>query len=205
MNVKVEVELICSPKTKHKQQMYAAAENLTDDKSGIIISIPSNTLKTVVAEFTMKKARQVDVVDKIGRNFSYCLADYNTSSISFPSPKKKSRKRKPSPKKEIEKITFTEKQGQYLAFIHKFIKSKGHSPNISDFEQHFCVGSTSVYRILAKLEDQGFIKRNTQKPRSIELLVPEDKLPDLEGCVLGRKGIINYFSCFRRSFLASRK
>jgi len=196
MNVKVEVELICPPKAKHREQMYDASENLTDDKSGILISIPSSKLKTVVAEFTIKKARQIDVVDKIGREFSYCLTDYNNFSISFPAPKKKSMRGKSSLKKEKEKTTFTEKQGQYLAFIHKFIKSKGHSPSVSDFGQHFCVGSTSVYRILSKLEEKGLIKRNSQKSLSIDLLVSEDKLPDLKGCVLGRKKYDKLFHLF---------
>lgn len=94
MNVKVEVELDCSAKDKHRKEMYDAAERLTDDKKSILISIPSNRLKTVIAEFTIKKARQIDVVDDIGREFSYCLTDYNDSLILFQSSQKKSRKRK---------------------------------------------------------------------------------------------------------------
>lgn len=177
MNVKVEVELDCSAKDKHREEMYNAAERLTDDKKSILISIPSNRLKTVIAEFTIKKARQIDVVDDIGREFLYCLTDYNTSSISFPAPQKKLRKRKQSSIKKIDKVGFTEKQGQYLVFINKFIKANGYSPKISDFVNQFCVGSTSVYRILAKLEEKGLIKRSHQKPNSIELLISENELP----------------------------
>jgi hypothetical protein len=187
LNVKVEVELIYSPKSKHKKQMYNAAESLTDDKHSIIISTQSNKMKIVVAEFTIKKARQIDVVDKIGREFSYCLTEYNTSSISFPVTKKKPRKRQPSSNRTTGKVTFTEKQGQYLAFINKFIKSNGYSPEVTDFAKHFCVGSTSIYRIIAKLQEKGFIKRIPQKSRSIELLISEDELPKLEGSVLGEK------------------
>lgn len=59
---------------------------------------------------------------------------------------------------------------------------------MTDFEEHFCVGSTSVYRILGKLEDKGFIKRIQHKPRSIELLISEDDIPDLENGVSDGKG-----------------
>jgi len=176
LNVKVEVELDCSAKDKHRKEMYDVAERLTDDKKNILISIPSNRLRTVIAEFTIKKARQIDVVDDIGREFLYCLSDYNESSIVFQSSQKKSRKRKPSSIKKRDNVGFTEKQGQYLAFINKFIEINGHSPKLSDFVNQFCVGATSVYRILAKLEEKGFIKRSSQKPHSIELLIPENEL-----------------------------
>ena len=174
MNVKVEVELDCSAKDKHGKEMYDVAEKLTADKKSILISIPSNRPKTIIAEFTIKKARQIDVVDDIGREFLYCLSDYNESSISFQSSQNKSRKRKPSSIKKRDNLGFTEKQGQYLVFINKFIKTNGHSPKLSDFISQFCVGSTSVYRILAKLEEKGFIKRSPQKPHSIELLISDN-------------------------------
>ena len=38
----------------------------------------------MLAEFTMPKARQMDVVDKIGRTFSLFMEDYSTQSIWFP-------------------------------------------------------------------------------------------------------------------------
>lgn len=192
MNVKVEVELDCFPKNKHKQQMYDAAESLTDNKRGILISIPSHKANAIVAEFTIKKARQIDVVDVISREFKY-LNDYNTSTITFPTPKKKSRQKKPPAKRTVKEATLTEKQGQYVAFIDTFIKSKGHSPDVTDFEAHFCVGSTSVYRILGKLEEKGFIQRIQQKPRGIELLISEDDIPDLEnGAAGGRRPAFIY-------------
>jgi DNA-binding MarR family transcriptional regulator len=172
--------------------MYDAAESLTDNKRSILVSIPTNKLKAIVAEFTMKKARQIDVVDMIFRQFKY-LTDYNTSTITFPASKKKSRQKKPPAKRTVEEATLTEKQGQYLAFINTFIKSKGHSPDVTDFEKHFCVGPTSVYRILGKLEEKGFIKRIQQKPRRIELLISEDDIADLEnGAAGGRRSAFIY-------------
>lgn len=184
LNVKVEVELDCFPKTKHKQQMYDAAESLTDNKRSILISIPPDKPKTIAAEFTIKKARQIDMVDVISREFKY-LYNYNTSTITFPSPQNKSRQKKPPAKRTAGEATLTEKQGQYLAFIHAFIKRKGHSPDVTDFEAHFRVGPTSVYRILGKLEEKGFVKRTQQTPRSIELLISEDDIPDLSSGAAG--------------------
>lgn len=199
MNVKVEVELSCSSKDKHKKQMYNAAQSLTDDKRSIQISFPPNAPKTVIAEFTIKKARQIDVVDQIAREFSYCLPDYDTSSISFPAPTRKSGRAKPVSKKTIEKETVTENQGQYLVFIHEFIKAHGYSPDVMDFIKYFHVGSTSVYRTLARLEEKGFMKRLPQKPRSVDLLISEEELLSIKNSVTvrkGRKSLADRFNSF---------
>ena len=84
MNVMVEVELDVKPKKKHWKVMQQAAEALTDDKSSIRVSAPEDEEKTLVVEFTMERARQIDVVDRIGDEFSEYMEDYADSSISFP-------------------------------------------------------------------------------------------------------------------------
>jgi hypothetical protein len=173
--------------------MYEAAEYLTDDMNSIVISLPPSRPKLIVADFSIKKARQIDVVDRIGREFRSGLEDYDTSSISFPASQKRHRKKRVAKGTKVDG-TYTEKQGQYLSFISQFIKHHGHPPVIDDIEKHFGVTSTSVYRMLAKLEEKGFIQRTPKETRCIQILVPEDKLPqhrivmsDKKDCSIYRK------------------
>ena len=84
MIVRVEITLDCKPKDTHKKQMFSSAEYLTNDVNSIVISIHSKDSKIIVAEFTIEKAKQIDVVDKIGKEFSYYMEDYSDSSVSFP-------------------------------------------------------------------------------------------------------------------------
>lgn len=84
MNVQVEIELSTSPTEKDKEQVLLAAASLTNDSDSIIIyQSPENTL-VLIAEFTMEKGRPIDLVDKIGREFSNTVENYNDSAISFP-------------------------------------------------------------------------------------------------------------------------
>jgi hypothetical protein len=84
MNVRVEVNLRSSPSRKDKDEMYATAMMITDDADSIVVSQDKENPKTIIAEFTIKKARQMDVVDKIAKAFRTRLKNYNDSSISFP-------------------------------------------------------------------------------------------------------------------------
>ena len=89
MNVMVEVELAVKPKKKHWKVMQQAAEALTDDNSSIRVSASQDEENTLVVEFTMERARQIDVVDNIGDEFSEYMEDYEQSSIYFPRTKRK--------------------------------------------------------------------------------------------------------------------
>ncbi len=84
MNVKVEIELCSPPSKKEREEMYGAAEFLTDETDSIYIYQPRNQRNELVAEFTINKARQIDVVDRIAKEFSYNVRNYSQSSISFP-------------------------------------------------------------------------------------------------------------------------
>ena len=91
MNVKVEIKFSSNPEKQNYDEMYNAAKSITNNYDSIIIYQPKQPTNTLVAEFTIQKKRQIDVVDKIGKTFSYNLEDYLDSFISFPkkiSPKK---------------------------------------------------------------------------------------------------------------------
>lgn len=75
---------------------------------------------------------------------------------------------------------FTDKQGQYLAFIHTYILLNRQPPAEADFQRFFCVTAPSVHQMVVQLERLGFIRRTPRQARSIELLVPADQLPALQ-------------------------
>ncbi len=173
MNVKVEIELSASAEEKDKKEMYGAAEFLTNDADSIYIYQPKGKKHNLVAEFTINKVRQIDVVDRIGKEFSYHVENYNQSTISFPD--------KPT-KKKIKKTRgkYTPKQGQYLAFIYYFTKLNGVPPAEADMQSYFKTSPPTVHNMILKLEEKGFIQRKPKTPRSIKLLLPRSELPDLE-------------------------
>ncbi len=50
---------------------------------------------------------------------------------------------------------FTEKQGQYLAFIHTYVLLNRQSPAEADFQRFFCVTPPSVHQMIIQLERLG--------------------------------------------------
>jgi repressor LexA len=75
--------------------------------------------------------------------------------------------------------TFTPKQGQYLAFIHLYMRLHRRPPAETDMQQYFRVSPPSVHQMVLTLERRGFIRRQPRMPRSIELLLNPKLLPEL--------------------------
>ena len=48
--------------------------------------------------------------------------------------------------------TYTEKQGQYLAFIHFYTKVNGRPPAEADMQRYFKVTPPTVHQMVLKLE-----------------------------------------------------
>jgi DNA-binding MarR family transcriptional regulator len=78
------------------------------------------------------------------------------------------------------KTRFTEKLGQYLAFIYCYTKVNGRPPAEADMQRHFRVTPPSVHQMVLTLEANGFIERVPGQGRSIRLRIPREQLPDLE-------------------------
>ena len=74
---------------------------------------------------------------------------------------------------------FTEKQGQYLAFIYAYTKLNRRPPAEADMQAYFRVTPPSVHQMVLELDKRGLIRRQPGQPRSIELLVPADAIPPL--------------------------
>jgi len=75
---------------------------------------------------------------------------------------------------------FTEKQGQYLAFIWTYGLLNGRSPAERDMQRFFGVTAPSIHQMVLTLERTGLIRRQPGLARSIELLVEPDALPRLQ-------------------------
>ena len=75
--------------------------------------------------------------------------------------------------------SFTPKQGQYLAFIYAYTRLHRRPPAEGDMRQYFRVSPPSVHQMVLTLERAGFIRRQPRVPRSIEVLVDPEHLPEL--------------------------
>ena len=74
---------------------------------------------------------------------------------------------------------FTDKQGQYLAFIHLYTKLNRQPPAEADIQRYFRVTPPTVHNMIITLEKNGLIRRQPGRARTIEVLVPPSELPDL--------------------------
>jgi DNA-binding MarR family transcriptional regulator len=74
---------------------------------------------------------------------------------------------------------FTEKQGQYLAFIYAYTRVNARPPAEIDMQRYFNVTPPSVHQMVLTLERAGLIRRQPGAARSIEVLVAPERLPVL--------------------------
>ena len=77
-------------------------------------------------------------------------------------------------------FSFTDKQGQYLAFIFQYTKLNGVPPAHTDMQKYFEVTPPSVNQMINTLEKKGLIQKTPRVPRSISLLIPTELLPALK-------------------------
>ena len=75
--------------------------------------------------------------------------------------------------------SFTDRQGQYLAFIHAYTRVHGRPPAEADMQRHFRVSPPSVHQMVLTLERAGLIRRKPGLARGIEVLVEAERLPVL--------------------------
>ncbi len=76
--------------------------------------------------------------------------------------------------------SFTEKQGQYLAFIDAYTRVMGRPPAEADLQRHFRVTPPSVHQMILTLERAGLIRRHPGVARSITVLIDPKHLPMLQ-------------------------
>ena len=76
-------------------------------------------------------------------------------------------------------VRFTERQGQYLAFIHAYTKVNGRPPAQTDMQRFFAVTAPTVHQMVLNLERRGLLRRTPGQARSLEILVAPEDLPVL--------------------------
>jgi DNA-binding MarR family transcriptional regulator len=75
---------------------------------------------------------------------------------------------------------FTEKQGQYLAYIYCYMTMFGRAPAEKDLKQFFRTTPPTIHQMILKLEKNGFISRIPGQARSISFLIDPDEIPRLK-------------------------
>jgi hypothetical protein len=78
------------------------------------------------------------------------------------------------------RLRFTDRQGQYLAFIHAYTLVNGRPPGRADIQHFFRITPPSVHQMLLSLERDGLIGRQKGVARSIQVLVNPADLPRLQ-------------------------
>jgi len=75
---------------------------------------------------------------------------------------------------------WTERQGQYLAFIYYYTKVNRRPPAETDIAIYFGLAAPSVHRMVVELIERGFLARTLGAARSLRVLVDREGLPDLQ-------------------------
>ena len=75
---------------------------------------------------------------------------------------------------------YTEKQGQYLAFIYYYTKVNGRPSAHADMQRYFRTSSPAVHQMILTLEQKGLISRVPGQARAIQVLLPLEQLPPLK-------------------------
>jgi hypothetical protein len=90
----------------------------------------------------------------------------------------------------MKEMSFTERQGKILSFIHRYTATHGLSPSFEEIASHFGTTAPSVSGTIKALERRGFLSRVPGIARSLRVLVPSGSLPGSEfgsGKERGRK------------------
>ena len=75
---------------------------------------------------------------------------------------------------------YTERQGQFLAYIHQYSILNGCAPAEADMQRFFQVTPPTIHSMVLILERRGFIRRLPGQARSISLIIPPEALPQLQ-------------------------
>jgi len=75
---------------------------------------------------------------------------------------------------------FTEKQGQYLAFIATYTLRNRSPPAEADFQRFFRVTAPAVHQMIVTLERLELVSRVPGQPRTIKVTLADDELPRLQ-------------------------
>lgn len=173
--VRVEIGLSVPTTQAHENQARSIAEDFTNDLDGVIIFSPSTSSKSLTVDFTIVVSTQQEVMDLIKQKFR-SIDDYKESIIAICKTRPKAGVKNSTDRK----FNFTDKQGQYLAFIYYYTKVVGYPPAEADIQRYFGVTGPAVHQMITKLHEEGLIGRIPGRARSVQVIPPRQELPDLE-------------------------
>lgn len=75
---------------------------------------------------------------------------------------------------------YTEKEGQYLAFIHYYTKLNRRPPAQKDIQRYFEVTPPSVHQMILRLEKKNLIHRVPLQSRALSVSLPDHLIPPLK-------------------------
>ncbi len=78
------------------------------------------------------------------------------------------------------KSPYTDRQGQFLAFIYYYTKLHKCPPAEAEIAAYFEVSPPSAHQMVLTLEKNGLVSRLPGQARSLRVLLPREELPDLE-------------------------
>jgi DNA-binding MarR family transcriptional regulator len=100
--------------------------------------------------------------------------------IATPARARKPKEEKSPATPGKQKVRFTHRQGQFLAFIYLYRKLHRRGPAELDMVQFFRVTPPSVHGMVVKLEQLGMVAREPGISRSIRVTIPASDIPALE-------------------------
>ena len=84
-------------------------------------------------------------------------------------------------------MALTKKQRQILDYVESFVETNGYSPSYEEIAEHFGYNSlATVHEHLTNLEQMGFLRKNYNKSRSLEVVRADLHAPALELPLLGQ-------------------
>jgi DNA-binding MarR family transcriptional regulator len=82
--------------------------------------------------------------------------------------------------KGIDVADFTDKQGQYLSFIHLYSKINRQPPAIADIADYFQVSPPSAQNMVSTLVRKGLVEKTPRTARSLRVLILAEDIPALD-------------------------
>ena len=83
-------------------------------------------------------------------------------------------------------MALTKKQRHILDYVESFVETNGYSPSYEEIADHFGYTSlATVHEHLTNLEQKGFLRKNYNKSRSLEVVRADLHAPALELPLLG--------------------
>jgi repressor LexA len=85
------------------------------------------------------------------------------------------------------RMALTKKQRQILDYVESFVDTNGYSPSYEEIADHFGYNSlATVHEHLTNLEQKGFLRKNYNKSRSLEVVRADLHAPALELPLMGQ-------------------